>query len=57
MDISLTLIDKSITFADKNEMKAYKNGRTANEYYKVKFGVVLVFVNQVWLQFGIARLQ
>jgi hypothetical protein len=56
MDLSVTLIDKTITFADKNEMKVYKNGRTANECCHVKFGVVLVFLNQVWLQFGIARL-
>ncbi len=57
MNISVTLIDKSITFADQNEMKVYENGRTANECCYVKFGVVLVFVNLAWLQFGIARLQ
>ena len=57
MDLGVTLIDKSITFAEQNEMKVYENRRTANEYCNVKFGVVLVLVNQVWLQFGIARSQ
>ncbi len=57
MDISVTLIDKSIKFTDENEMKVYENGRSANECYHVKFGVILVLVNLVGLQFGIARLQ
>ena len=47
MDLSVTLIDKSITFADENKMKVYENGRTANECCNVKFGVVLVLVHLV----------
>ena len=54
MYLSVTLIDKSIKFADENEMKVYENRRTANECCHVKFGVVLVFISQAWLQFGIA---
>ena len=56
MDLSVTLIDISIKFADENQMKVYKNERTANECCHVKFGVVLVFVNLVWLQFRSVQL-
>jgi hypothetical protein len=57
MDLSVTFIDKSTTFADKNEVKVYENGRSVNGCCHVKFSVVLVFVNLVWLQFRSVQLQ